>query len=133
MTWGKREMWAGVGVAEVAKSPVNVVTAIVWSGFHNERKYNPMVCINRRSSGMNVWLSAYNDCDIPPQVAHPIHDDVPTEYFEYDGRDFDPNDTLYLPQFRHYDPTEGCWLSEDPVGYEPGDDATFRYSDNARQ
>jgi RHS repeat-associated protein len=92
-----------------------------------------MVCFNPRSNGMNVWLSADAncDCEIPPQTAHPMHDDPPTEPYQYDDRDFDAERGLHSTQLRHYDPTEGRWLNEDPIGYQPCDDATFRYPGNA--
>lgn len=36
----------------------------------------------------------------------------------FDGRDFDPSLPLQFNQARHYDPTPGLWLNEEPVGYE---------------
>ena len=64
------------------------------------------------------------------QIEH--RDDLPTEYYEYDGSNFDPNDGLFLTQTRHYDPTEGRWLSENPIGHEPGA-APFLYPGNTPQ
>jgi RHS repeat-associated protein len=90
-----------------------------------------MVCINRRSSGIKVWLFACGDCHISAQVGRHILDDLPTEYYEYDGSNFDPNDGLHSTQTRHYDTTEGRWLSEDPIAYQPNDDATSRSPGNA--
>jgi RHS repeat-associated protein len=92
-----------------------------------------MVCINRRSNGMNVWLSADAncDCEIPSQTAHPMHDDPPTKCYEYGGHALAPEGGPLSTQTRHYDATEGRWLSEDPIGYQPSDDATFRYPGNA--
>ena len=86
-----------------------------------------MVCINRRFH--RTKSSLVREYESSSQIEH--HDDLPTECYEYDGSNFDPNDGLHMTQTRHYDPTEGHWLSEDPIGYQPGDDATFRYPGNS--
>jgi RHS repeat-associated protein len=39
--------------------------------------------------------------------------------FAYDGRGFDPKD-LQFNQHRHFDPTVGRWVSDEPVGFEAG-------------
>ena len=76
-----------------------------------------MVCINRRFRNMESGL--IREYDSGSQIDH--RDDLPTEYYEYDGSKFDLNDGLHLTQTRHYDATEGHWLSEDAIGYEPSD------------
>jgi RHS repeat-associated protein len=40
-------------------------------------------------------------------------------YFEYTGRDFDPETSLYYYRARYYDPTVGRFLSEDPWNQGP--------------
>jgi hypothetical protein len=42
-----------------------------------------------------------------------------------DDDNFDPSLPLQWNQHRHYDPTPGMWLNEDPVGYA-GDDENVR-------
>jgi hypothetical protein len=71
-----------------------------------------MVCINRRN-GMQATVFEYGDCGL-----HIGTSDLPVETYEYDGSGFDPD---LLTEMRHYDETVGCWLNEDPIGYEPGD------------
>jgi RHS repeat-associated protein len=74
-----------------------------------------MVCINRRNR-MQATVFEYGDCGLRIGTS-----DLPVECYEYDGSGFDPEVGLYLTQTRHYDATEGRWLIEDPIGYEPGD------------
>ncbi len=88
-----------------------------------------MVCINHRISEANVVLSAGDVCEIPPQPAHPSLDDLPTEYYEYDGSNLDTEGGPYTTRTRHYDPTEGRWFNEDPISFEGGD--PHRYPGNA--
>lgn len=43
----------------------------------------------------------------------------------FDGSDLDPSLPLQFNQARHYDPTPGVWINEEPVGYA-GDNANVR-------
>lgn len=43
------------------------------------------------------------------------------------SRDFDPSLPLQLNQARHYDPTPGIWLNEEPVGYAGGKENVRKY------
>lgn len=40
--------------------------------------------------------------------------------FAFDGSNLDPA-SLTCHQIRHYDPTPGQWLSEEPIGHESDD------------
>jgi RHS repeat-associated protein len=51
--------------------------------------------------------------------------------YAYDGRDFDPEVGLQYNRARHYDPTVGRWINQDPIGYEAGDANPYRYVGNA--
>lgn len=46
---------------------------------------------------------------------------VDDELFAFDASKFDLETDRQNNQLRHFDPTPGKWLSEDPIGYE-GDD-----------
>jgi hypothetical protein len=83
-----------------------------------------MVCINRRN-GMQATVFEYDDCGLRIGTS-----DLPVEYYQYDGSGFDP---VLLTQTRHYDPNVGCWLIEDPIGYQPNDDDAIRYPGNATE
>jgi RHS repeat-associated protein len=37
------------------------------------------------------------------------------------------NHALQYKRARHYDPTPGRWLSEDPVGFDASDEHFYRY------
>jgi RHS repeat-associated protein len=45
-----------------------------------------------------------------------------TNPFQYTGREFDPETGIYYYRARYYDSTGGRFLSEDPAGFEGGDD-----------
>ncbi len=47
------------------------------------------------------------------------------ELFAFDGHNLDPSVPLQFNQHRHYDPTPGMWLTEDPVGFA-GDEQNVR-------
>jgi RHS repeat-associated protein len=42
--------------------------------------------------------------------------------FQYTGREFDPETSLYYYRARYYDPHAGRFISEDPIGFEGGHD-----------
>jgi len=50
--------------------------------------------------------------------------------FQYTGREFDPETGLYYYRARYYDPANGRFLSEDPIGFEGRDSNFYRYSGN---
>ena len=41
-------------------------------------------------------------------------------YFQYSGREFDPETGIDYYRTRYYDPTTGRFLSEDPVDFDGG-------------
>jgi RHS repeat-associated protein len=41
-------------------------------------------------------------------------------YFQYTGREFETETSLYYYRSRYYDPTAGRFLSEDPIGFRGG-------------
>jgi RHS repeat-associated protein len=45
--------------------------------------------------------------------------------FHFEALDTDPN--LYCTQARFYDPEQGRWLSQFPMGFDAGDSNLFRY------
>jgi RHS repeat-associated protein len=49
------------------------------------------------------------------------------EWRQFTGREFDPERALQSHYTRHYDPTPGQWLSEEPVGNESGDANLYSY------
>ena len=52
-----------------------------------------------------------------------------TNSFRYTAREFDPETGLYYDRARYYDPTQGRFLSEDPIGFGGGNDF-YPYADN---
>jgi RHS repeat-associated protein len=52
-----------------------------------------------------------------------------TNPFQYTGREFDPETSLYYYRARYYDPSTGRFLSEDPTGSDGGADF-YRYVHN---
>ncbi len=53
------------------------------------------------------------------------------DHFQYEGHDFDPEVGLQYHQDRHFDPTVGRWINEDPVRYEASAANLYRYVGNA--
>ena len=51
--------------------------------------------------------------------------------FLYHGDELDVEVGLQYNRARHYDPTVGRWINEDPIGYEAGDTNLYRYVGNA--
>jgi RHS repeat-associated protein len=47
--------------------------------------------------------------------------------FTFTGREWQPEVGLYYYRARYYDPTSGRFISEDPLGFEAGDDNLLRY------
>ena len=47
--------------------------------------------------------------------------------YSYTGREFDVESGLYFYRARYYDPAAGRFLSEDPIGFEAGDQNLYRY------
>src|SRR5208283_5756072 len=43
---------------------------------------------------------------------------VITQPFTYAGREYDPESGLYYYRARYYDPTEGRFISKDPIGFK---------------
>ena len=52
-----------------------------------------------------------------------------TNPFQYTGREFDPETSLYYYRARYYDPTTGRFLSEDPLRFRGGANF-YSYADN---
>jgi RHS repeat-associated protein len=52
-----------------------------------------------------------------------------TNPFQYTAREFDTETSLYFYRARYYDPSTGRFLSEDPLGFLPGENF-YRYVDN---
>jgi len=50
--------------------------------------------------------------------------------FTYTGREFDGESGLYYYRARYYDPNTGRFLSEDPIGFDAGDQNLYRYVAN---
>jgi len=52
-----------------------------------------------------------------------FNDDAHTDAdrFLYHGDELDVEAGLQYSQARHYDPTVGRWINQDPIGYEAGD------------
>jgi RHS repeat-associated protein len=53
-----------------------------------------------------------------------------TNPYRYTGREFDPETGLYYYRARHYNPTDGRFISEDPARFEGGIDF-YRYVGNS--
>ncbi len=56
-------------------------------------------------------------------------DPKPDCLFAYTGRPFDKEVGLQSSELRHYDPTVGRWLNDEPIGYQP-DGNLYRYPVN---
>ena len=52
-----------------------------------------------------------------------------TNPFQYTAREFDSETGLYYDRARYYNPTQGRFLSEDPIGFGGGNDF-YPYADN---
>lgn len=52
------------------------------------------------------------------------------ELFGYTGREWDKEAQLQYNRARWYDPSTGRWLSQDPIGFEAGDENLYRYVEN---
>jgi RHS repeat-associated protein len=50
--------------------------------------------------------------------------------FGYTGRDWDSDTDLQYNRARWYDPAQGRWLSQDPIGFAAGDVNLYRYVGN---
>jgi RHS repeat-associated protein len=50
--------------------------------------------------------------------------------FQYTGREFDSETSLYYYRARYIDPSTGRFISEDPVGFQAGDSDFYRYAAN---
>ena len=57
----------------------------------------------------------------------------PTSIFAFTGRALDEELGLQDNQHRHFDPTVGRWLSEEPIGCEAANADLYRYTDNRPQ
>jgi len=53
-----------------------------------------------------------------------------TNPFQYTGREFDTETSLYYYRARYYDPTSGRFISEDPLGWDVGPNY-YSYVDNS--
>ena len=51
--------------------------------------------------------------------------------FKYTGREFDEETGLYYYRARYYDPSNGRFISEDPIGFGGGDVNLYRYVFNS--
>jgi RHS repeat-associated protein len=49
------------------------------------------------------------------------------EWRQFTGREFDPEPALQSHYTRHFDPTPGQWLSEEPIANESGDATLHPY------
>lgn len=58
-----------------------------------------------------------------------LSETIPQPY-TYTGREFDPESGLYYYRARYYDANTGRFLSEDPIGFNGGDDNFYRYVSN---
>lgn len=58
---------------------------------------------------------------------------APDHSFAYTGRELDAEGGLHFYRHRHFDPTVGRWLSEEPIGCEADDAALHRYVGNEPQ
>lgn len=56
-------------------------------------------------------------------------DNLPT----FDGSKFDLETGLCDNRHRHYDPTPGQWMSDEPLGYEGGSPNLYCYVDRPPQ
>jgi len=52
------------------------------------------------------------------------------EFFGYTGRDWDVDAGLQYNRARWYDPAQGRWLIQDPIGFDGGDANLYRYVGN---
>ena len=52
------------------------------------------------------------------------------ELFGYTGREWDSDVKLQYNRARWYDPAQGRWLSQDPLGFSAGDVNLYRYVGN---
>jgi RHS repeat-associated protein len=53
-----------------------------------------------------------------------------TTIYGYTGREYDSETGLYFYRARYYDPSTGGFISEDPIGFEAGDNNLYRYVGN---
>jgi RHS repeat-associated protein len=97
------------------------------------------------SGGQNQWLLADHLGTIRDvvhqntgQTQHLLYDSfgqpltqVLTVRFRFTGREFDEQTGLHYFRARYYDATVGRFTSEDPLGFDAGDQNLYRYVENA--
>jgi RHS repeat-associated protein len=54
-----------------------------------------------------------------------------TSIYAYTGREYDSETGLYFYRARYYDPNTGGFISEDPIGFEAGDNNLYRHVGNS--
>ena len=55
---------------------------------------------------------------------------IDADRFLYHSHELDVEAGLQYNRARHYDPTVGRWINQEPVGYEAGDVNLYRYAGN---
>jgi len=53
-----------------------------------------------------------------------------TGRYQWTGRESDPTTMLQYNRGRYYDSSTGRWISQDPLGFDPGDSNLYRYANN---
>ena len=78
-----------------------------------------------------LLLDQQPDQPDPVSLSLPTATDDPTP-FGYLDCSLDPHTLLAYNQARHYDPTPGRWLAQDPIAFVGGDSDLYPYpgSDN---
>jgi RHS repeat-associated protein len=61
-----------------------------------------------------------------------INETSPTfsDRYKWTGREYDAATGLQYNRARFYDPTAGRWISQDPLGFDAGDNNLYRYTKN---
>jgi RHS repeat-associated protein len=76
-----------------------------------------------RYSGFGQIVEVRNGSTIDPTK-------TPTVSYAYTGREWDPDINLQYNRNRWYDPATGRWMSQDPIGFQAGDQNLYRYVEN---
>jgi large repetitive protein len=116
-TWQSDSIWG--------TNPVTLITGGQTYYYHNDHLGTPQKLTDE--SGNVVWkatYSAFGKAAVDP--ASTI-----TNNLRFPGQYWDEETGLHWNWYRYYDPSEGRYVSVDPIGFETGDENLYRYVQNS--
>ena len=85
---------------------------------------------NRDLAGSDGQVIAHVDFDSFGSIVGTV-DKQTVDRFLFTGREFDAETGLYYYRARYYDPLNGRFISQDPIGFTAGDANLYRYVGNS--